>query len=486
MKRLFSGKFFAKTFVYTTALSFVGINFFTFAHNIRYEHWDPVRNAPKPKSGLYMEAPPEMNDSSKELKLFYTLHSNEDANKKDSPTSSSESKIQNTSENKENHSHHDEKQLVIFIPDIAETREVFQNLEYHLLHSKELESSKVYALRYDRYGYGYSDIVKGPRHLHNMSIELHNLVESVLKNNIIQNDEKVSITLVGHGFGGMLARMYLFKFGNLLQTEYNGKVNISKSILISPLHERFIQYSLFYVDYLVDWKARGLYNRLFAYHGFMEWFFKFIPNYSLEREFIDPFVESISPEIANPEWTVKYNGRVPHTDYDDTHLLSREEVTKRMHYHLRNDNLWKTIRNETTLFKRSCVQLNGARKIAESITDSEHEVSQQVEDTNHAEDLNRSNTNSNTPAVAAPINTSAIDVLVVDVNHDANTEANLGRKGIQPFFDPKNELSQTDFMRDLIEGYSNKSKVVALAQYNHYSILTSTALAQQVVNFVKK
>ncbi|KAG2378485.1 hypothetical protein C9374_008124 [Naegleria lovaniensis] len=481
MKRLFSGKFLAKTLVYTTALSFVGINFFTLSHTIRHEHWDPVRNAPKPKSGLYMDAPPEINDSSKELKLFYTLHSNEDVtSKKDLSkstnhvSSSSESKIQNTEKP-------NEKKLVIFIPDIAETREVFQDLEYHLLHSKELESSTTYTLRYDRYGYGYSDIVKGPRHLHNMSIELHNLVENVLKNNIIQSDEKVSITLVGHGFGGMLARMYLYKFASSLQTEYNGKVNISKSILISPLHERFIQYPTFYLDYLVDWKARGLYNRLFAYHGFMEWFFKLVPNYSLERELIDPFVESISPEIPNPEWTVKYSGRVPHTDYDDTHLLSREEMAKRMHYHLRNDNLWKTIRNETTLFKRSCVQLNGARKIAESLSDSEHVVPVQQEDVpSNNENL------SNTVAVAEPINTSAIDVLVVDVNHDAATETRIGRKGIQLFFDKNNELSQTDFMQDLIEGYSNKSKVVPLNNYNHYSVLTSTALAQQVIDFVKK
>lgn len=115
-------------------------------------------------------------------------------------------------------------------------------------------SSTINTLSYDRAGYGFSEKCRDyiPRHISNLTIELHLLLQ--------QTDLPKPYILVGHGLGTMIARMYLAKFGD----------DVKSVVLLDPIYERSITES--------DWmnkhsrkKYGALVKAYLARHGIMEW-----------------------------------------------------------------------------------------------------------------------------------------------------------------------------------------------------------------------
>jgi pimeloyl-ACP methyl ester carboxylesterase len=109
-------------------------------------------------------------------------------------------------------------------------------------------------ISYDRAGYGYSEKCRDyiPRHISNLTIELHLLLQQA-------NLPKPYI-LVGHGLGTMIARMYLAKFGE----------DVQGVVLLDPIYERSVEESGWMKNHS-NKKNGALVKAYLARHGMMEW-----------------------------------------------------------------------------------------------------------------------------------------------------------------------------------------------------------------------
>ncbi|KAL9655845.1 hypothetical protein ABK040_000907 [Willaertia magna] len=504
-------KRFMKTIIYTATFTFIGINFTTLSHYLRYNYYDINKQSPKPINGEYYKNPENILGGAE---LFYTLNQSFSTNtnnnneqqlveqdEKNTTTINNEKNKKNTTSivNKNDEKNNERIKLIVFIPDIALTREVFQPIENEILNNlssnitnKEMNKNEmIYSLRFDKYGYGYSNIVNEPRHLHNNVIELHTLLEHVIQNKILKNYENIpniDILFIAHGYGTLLSRMYFYKnlpFLNIQQdlqknlqntlqnnlnkenNNLNDKIKVKKLILLSPLHERLIQNNNFYLNYIVNWKNKGFVNNLFSFHGMMEIFLKF-PNYSLNKELLNPLVESY--KLLYEENLKNHNLEFKNLENKNLQEFKDEkELYGRLHYHARNYHMWKTIKNELNLYKRSSIQLNDCRKRLSS--DSVTIGMEEEDDDKKVEKKNELDENFNKEEKLKEMKET--DIFVLESNHQDDYK--LNRLGIQ-------QSMNNELLNDLINGFSNQSKIIHLNNTNHLSILFNN----QTLNYIKQ
>jgi pimeloyl-ACP methyl ester carboxylesterase len=151
---------------------------------------------------------------------------------------------------------------VVLIGDVGETNEVFETLESNL--SKT--NSKPVVLRYDRFGYGYSDSTKTPRHVNNLTTELEALLEQL---KVIHEGKKVVV--VGHGFGCFIARMLRDRYPN----------HVTSTVLVSPVHERmYTDEKEWFRGQVIDKLSGYTYTEALTRHGIMEPMLKWAPSYT--------------------------------------------------------------------------------------------------------------------------------------------------------------------------------------------------------------
>jgi pimeloyl-ACP methyl ester carboxylesterase len=163
---------------------------------------------------------------------------------------------------------------IVLIGDTGEPSEVYETLQDKL--TLENATRKPAVLRYERFGYGYSESTITPRHANNLTTELEAVLEQL---KLISNEKK--IVLVGHGYGCFIAR--------LLRDRYPD--HIVSTVLVSPVHEKMIlEEKEWFRGHVVEKLSALTYTEVLTRHGVIEPLMKFAPKMTYL-----PFLTSCSP-----------------------------------------------------------------------------------------------------------------------------------------------------------------------------------------------
>ncbi len=307
---LLAGKFMHQRFRFADAFRkysfswvskvFVTLIFCKAAHEIRLAYFD--------KKDLLPAGDVFSTEKLNQLKMHYVHKDN---------------KISST-ETKEGSPDTKPKLWIVFIGDRGQTTEMHYNIMNQCLQTIQPDNYALHVLCYDRPGYGYSPSTEAPRHANNMSLELKALVDSQ-----VQTNDK--IVLVGSGLGSLVARLYRDRFPE----------QINGMLLIDPIHEKFHvgneEWRKTDFTYRRGWEQNLLWNQF----GLLEICLKF-PNY--------PFTKFHLNTLNTTQKDTKYD------------ILSEEQLRSRIHFHVRKDQFWKTLHNESNSIPVSAKQVLEARK----------------------------------------------------------------------------------------------------------------------------
>ncbi|KAL0483203.1 O-methyltransferase [Acrasis kona] len=153
------------------------------------------------------------------------------------------------------------KTSVVLIGDYGEPSEVFETLQDAIIKDNPNVNR---VIRYDRFGYGYSEFSSAPRHASNMTSEVGSLIE---EQKLVEDGNKV--VLVGHGSGCLIARLLRDRL----------KDGVASTVLVSPNHEKMIlNEEKWYQGYAEQSSSPYLLLSLMNFLGFIEIVSKIKPN----------------------------------------------------------------------------------------------------------------------------------------------------------------------------------------------------------------